>query len=343
MAAQGSPNEPRIFSHEDYTVGWVSALSSELAAAMLMLDERHEALPSQEKDTNTYVLGRMGKHNVVVACLPAGTYGTVSAATVAQNMARSFTSIRFGLMVGIGAGVPSKKHQVHLGDVVVGSPSGKNSGVVQYDFVRAEADGTLTPIGSLNRPPQILLTAVATLKAERLLGMKKIAPVINALDTENFEDPEEFGFPGAKFDRLFQPDYLHLDEGKPCEECDSTKVDPRSGDRPRLKNNEPAIHYGIVASGNQLVRNTALRARLRDEHYVCCIEMEAAGLMVEFPCLVVRGICDYADSHKNDQWQQYAALTAAVYAKHILSVVSPEQVKAELTVTKAMNVSPPEL
>lgn len=61
-----------------------------------------------------------------------------------------------------------------------------------------------------------------------------------------------------------------------------------------------------------------------------CFEMEAAGLMNDFPCLVIRGICDYADSHKNKTWQAYAAATAAACAKDILTIVPalPELVSA---------------
>jgi hypothetical protein len=46
--------------------------------------------------------------------------------------------------------------------------------------------------------------------------------------------------------------------------------------------------------------------------------MEAAGLMDGFPCLVIRGICDYADSHKSKNWQRYSAAAAAAYAKELL-------------------------
>ena len=49
--------------------------------------------------------------------------------------------------------------------------------------------------------------------------------------------------------------------------------------------------------------------------------MEAAGLMDQLPCLVIRGICDYCDSHKNKHWQGYAALAAAAYARDLLAVV----------------------
>jgi hypothetical protein len=84
---------------------------------------------------------------------------------------------------------------------------------------------------------------------------------------------------------------------------------------------DPFIHYGLIASGDQIMRHGATRERLRKELDVLCFEMEAAGLMDDFPCLVVRGICDYADSHKNKRWQGYAAATAAAYAKELLSVI----------------------
>src|SRR5215471_3106469 len=112
---------PRL-THQDYTVGWICALPSELTAAMALLDERHSALGQHAADVNSYTLGRMGQHNVVIAGLPAGQTGNNSAAIVAARMRSSFAGIRFGLMVGIGGGVPSKEHDIRLGDVVVSKP-----------------------------------------------------------------------------------------------------------------------------------------------------------------------------------------------------------------------------
>jgi nucleoside phosphorylase len=336
MSASNSSERPKKPDHRDYTVGWISALSLELSAAMLMLDEEHDPLACHAKDKNTYVFGRMGKHNIVIACLPEGSYGTISAASVAQDMVRSFGSIRFGLMVGIGAGIPSNQHQIRLGDIVVSTPTDIVGGVVQYDLGKTGGNGEFTRKGSLNKPPQVLLTAVAALKAKHRLGREKLGPLLKELQVEDFDNPEEFQHQGVEFDRLFQSDYLHPDNTDTCDSCDRSKVDPRPNDRPRPKNNEPAIHYGIIASGNQLIRHTALREQLRRDCNACCIEMEAAGLMDNFPCLVIRGICDYADSHKNDRWQQYAALTAAAYAKRLLSVISPEQVEVTPTVEDAV-------
>jgi hypothetical protein len=76
----------RSLSHHDYTVALVCALPLEMAAAQSMLDEIHPDLPTSSNDQNTYVLGRVRAHNVVIACLPSGVYGTTSAATVANQM-----------------------------------------------------------------------------------------------------------------------------------------------------------------------------------------------------------------------------------------------------------------
>ncbi|CEO59881.1 Putative WD domain-containing protein [Penicillium brasilianum] len=59
--------------------------------------------------------------------------------------------------------------------------------------------------------------------------------------------------------------------------------------------------------------------------------MEAAGLLNNFPCSVIRGICDYADSHKNKEWQGYAAAVAAAYAKELPLVVPTDQIATNPT------------
>lgn len=89
------------------------------------------------------------------------------------------------------------------------------------------------------------------------------------------------------------------------------------------------IHYGLIASANQLMKNGLVREKLATEHDILCFEMEAAGLMNHFPCLVVRGICDYSDSHKNKDWQGYAAMTAAAYTKDLLCRIVPSKIEQE--------------
>ncbi len=142
----------RRLRRDEYTVGWVCALPDELTAAQEMLDEEHHDLPPNSNDANIYTLGCIGEHNVVLACLPAGLLGIASAGSVAMQMKATFPAIRFGLMVGIGGGVPSKEVDIRLGDIVVSQPGKGHSGVVQYDFGKSTPSG-FKRTGFLNAPP----------------------------------------------------------------------------------------------------------------------------------------------------------------------------------------------
>jgi nucleoside phosphorylase len=97
------------------------------------------------------------------------------------------------------------------------------------------------------------------------------------------------------------------------------------------------VHYGVIASGNELIKSAAERDWLGEELGAKCIEMEAAGLMNQFPCIVIRGICDYADAHKNDMWQKYAAAVAAAFAKELLSVIQLTEVAITKRATDEMS------
>ncbi|KAL4740496.1 nucleoside phosphorylase domain-containing protein [Aspergillus similis] len=309
-----------MFRAEDYTVGWVSALPVELAAAAEMLDEEHPDLPHDPNDDNIYTLGRIGHHNVVIACLPTGRYGTASAATVAINMRAKFPNLQFGLMVGVGGGVPGTT-DIRLGDVVVSQPSGEHGGVVQYDAGTTTASGFIRK-GFLNGPPSILLNALSKLRANHLRHRSNVMEHLSVVDSL-----PRFQRVNAGPDKLFMSTYTH--EGGPtCETCREDHLVVRA---PR-ENQAVEIHYGTVASGNQVIRNGITRDQLSKElGGVLCFEMEAAGLMNGFPCLIVRGICDYCDTHKNKSWQPYAAAAAAAYVKDLLSVIpAAELVKAPM-------------
>lgn len=143
---------PRRLKVTEYTVGWVCALPIELAAAQVMLDEEHAAPPHDNHDPSLYTLGRIGSFNVVLTCLPAGQMGIGLAAAGATRMMFKFRSIRFGLMVGVGGGVPSAEGDIRLGDVVISQPFKQHGGVVQYDFGKTGRDGHMTRTGFLNTP-----------------------------------------------------------------------------------------------------------------------------------------------------------------------------------------------
>ncbi|XTI87088.1 kinesin light chain [Cenococcum geophilum] len=318
----------RRLRREEYTVGWVCALPVELAASQEMLDEEHEDLEQNENDNNLYALGQVGGHNIVLACLPAGQTGIGSAAVVATQLKATFKWIRFGLMVGIGGGVPSKE-DIRLGDVVVSQPYQGHGGVIQYDL------GKTTPnrferTGFLNSPPQILLSAVARMRANHLRRRSKLSEHVSKI-----QGLSEFIRDNAGPDVLYEASYEHVG-GHSCEACSAGQVVNR---QPR-KNNKIMIHHGTIASGNQVMRDGTTRDEVsRDFGGVLCFEMEAAGLMNSFPCLVVRGICDYADSHKNKRWQAYASVAAAACAKELLSVIPPADVAGTRTVEETIRAT----
>ncbi|KAL3441365.1 hypothetical protein BJX65DRAFT_255230 [Aspergillus insuetus] len=306
-------------TRDDYTAVWICALPLELAAACAMLDERHDPLPlgPDSRDTNNYILGRVGSHNTVVACLPYGVTGTVSAARVVNQMLATFKRIKFGLMLGIGGGAPSERHDIRLGDVVVGSPTGLFGGVVQYDFGKTVQRGRFQRTGMLNKPPEVLLTALSNLQARHLMEGHRVESALEEMVRKY--PPMTFRYARPAVDVLYRADYEHP-EGQPtCASCDAAMLVPRA---PRPSGvSQLRIHYGLIASGDQVVKHGQMRDQLREELDVLCFEMEAAGLVDSLPCLVIRGISDYADSHKNDVWQGYAAAAAAAYAKELMHVI----------------------
>ncbi|KAF3228983.1 hypothetical protein TWF192_004476 [Orbilia oligospora] len=302
---------------EDYTIGWICALPLELTAAIAVLDERHET-PERRQDNhddNTYVCGSIGKHNIVITCLPSGVYGVTSASNVVTKMRASFPFVKIGLMVGIGGGAPMlPQNDIRLGDVVVSEPVAGFGGVLQYDFGKTVQSGKFVQHGVLNKPPGVFLKTISKMKSECISGR---AYEFNDIATDVLENgilPEEFRRPPNSSDRLFQSNYDHPEENGSCDDCDTTLLVDR---KPRVRN-EAHLHYGLIASGNQVMKHGLTRDKLSREKGVLCFEMEAAGLMDELPSLVVRGICDYCDSHKNKRWQHYAALVAAAFARELL-------------------------
>jgi nucleoside phosphorylase len=304
-------------THQDYQIGIICALALEKAAVEAMLDEEHPRLKNKEHDANDYTLGRIRAHNVAIACLPAGLLGNGPAATVARDMVRSFP-IKFCLMVGIGGGVCSKRADVRLGDVVVSQPEGIHGGVVQWDFGKREKGGVFRRTGTLNKPPYALLHALQSMKTrhfkegDRLQESLLMMPPFMA---------KTFRYQGAEQDQLFEAAYDHEGDDT-CDQCDVQRVVARL---PRT-NSAPRIHYGNIASGNEVMKDGVTRDKIAQDEEVICFEMEAAGLMDNFPCLVIRGICDYADSHKNKIWQPYAAATAAALARELLSFIGEQEV-----------------
>ncbi|GFF52755.1 ankyrin repeat and protein kinase domain-containing protein 1 [Aspergillus udagawae] len=247
-----------------------------MAAARAMLDDVHEAIPRDAEDSNTYVLGSIKQHNIVIACLPAAQYGTNNAANVMTNMKRTFSAIRAGLLVGIGGGVPSKA-DVRLGDVVVGTR------VMQYDLGKVVRNGQLRRTAIPRIPHHLLGTAVSALRSKHELNPSRV-PSILRLKLEGHLNTVAQG---------------------------------------------PQIDFSTRR--NQVMRSGTTRDNVAQELDVICFETEAAGLMDILPCLPIRGICDYLDSHKSKEWQRYAAATAAAYARELLEELPVAKAHAKFT------------
>lgn len=341
--------------HSDqYTVGWIAALPIERSAAVAMLDAKHgppEDFHQKHGDSNSYTWGSIGKHNVVIALLPTGVYGTTSAATTAASLASSFPRIRIGLLVGIGGAIATPEatngHDIRLGDVAISLPNGISGGVIQYDLGKATSTGQKHQAvgwqrkGVLNRPPDVLLKALAALQSDHMMRDTDVPEILSkALQRypKMLSSQPGFKHQGFENDRLFPAAYDHVG-GPDCSACIADAEVPRT----KRSTDYPEFHYGTILSGNTLVKSAAARDSIvkdvgGDENCIC-FEMEAAGLMDNFPCLVIRGICDYADSHKNDRWQQYAAATAAAYAKELLQYVHSQDLQGVSTLEDVLGNS----
>ncbi|GKT65304.1 LOW QUALITY PROTEIN: G-protein beta WD-40 repeats containing [Colletotrichum tofieldiae] len=317
----------------DYTIGWICAISTEYVAARSFLDSVHD--PPEyvaPHDSNEYTLGQMGKHNVVIAVLPDAEYGLSTASAVAKGMLNSFPNIRAGLMVGIAGGAPTRNpgHDIRLGDIVVSSPRDGYGGVFQYDFGKLVQGQSFQPTRFLNQPPDVLRAAVTGLKAEfEERGHRLDGDIKEALEKRP-RLRSKYSRPSPETDRLFLS-HITLDPSNPIENPGPELLvsrEPRSDDE-----DNPAVFYGLIASANQLMKDAHTRDQLAADKGVLCFEMEAAGLINHFPCLVIRGICDYSDSHKNKDWQGYAAMTAAAYAKALVCRVQRTRLENETKLT----------
>ena len=314
----------RLLKREDYTVAWLCALApSEAVAAAIMLDEEHEELPQEGNDENSYTYGSIKGHNVVIACMPPGQPGKVSASRMVQSLPTSFPNLKIELFVGIGGGIPcdpptdDAKRDIHLGDVVVGWPEETGApAVVQYDLVR---DTGLVKewLSVMDKPKRRFLSALGKMLTARVRG-RDFFP--SHLDRFAQAKVKNFDHPGSDKDTLYQSTCEHAGSAT-CEDCDSTKVVKRESRQ------EPVFHQGTIASGDKVVKDAKLRDEIRRHcHGAKCVEMEAAGITDQTHCLVIRGIADYADTHKNQVWQPYAAATAAAFARELLLTIQPSAV-----------------
>lgn len=293
-------------------IGIVTALEKEYAAMSVMLDAAQEYFAPGSGAGRRYLRGTVpatsgGQHTVVVAL--SLDMGNNASAIRTSRMLDHFPAMRHVLLVGMAGGVPNPKKaedHVRLGDVVVSD----RNGVVQYDLGKEQLDAATGEINFIIRTPPRppgaeLLEAARLMRAGELRGER---PWLKGL--ERAKDLPNSARPGAETDVLYDT----LDQTK----CFDHPLDPQ-----RVLN-QPRVFLGAIGSADRVLKNPILRDALRDQYGVKAIEMEGSGVadatwQLERSYLVVRGICDYCDTKKNDVWQEYAAGVAAAYTRGLLA------------------------
>jgi nucleoside phosphorylase len=300
--------QPREIRPEEVTVAIFCALIEEAVAMELSFDEELECRTSNER--YTYTFGCIGEHPTVIA--QPNDVGTVNASNLAAYVSHDFRNLRFALMVGVGGGIPSKENDIRLGDIAVSKAKSGHPAVLPYDFVKYEMDNKRILKGTLNKPHPILQSADIQVQKDEILDRSQLQANLDFIKKKNhrYRHPETI-------DTLYDSTFCHVEVGKDCSACEKSSS-KKTVERSEIREG-PRVHRGLILSGNGVVKDPNERHRLcLDYHEALCFEMEAAGIMDEIPCLVIRGICDYCDTHKQDGWHYYASAVAAAYAKTIL-------------------------
>jgi nucleoside phosphorylase len=305
---------------QQYTVALICPLSIELTAARLMLDGEHKTPRLNTKDDdNTYTCGSINGHNVVIASLPQWHNGPISASHLINPLTRSFPNLRATLLVGIGGGIPQKNvasdssDDIHLGDVVVGWDGDKRQAVIHWE------SRSILP-----QPDRRILNMLTKLVSNCDIGETTFPEHLKRCTQHSFAK-SKFAYPGLRNDKLYEPNHHHVAaRGSPCDACGSDRIVRRE----ERKAEEFQLHFGTIACVDRVVDDPERRDKIRDEVDAVCVEMEAAGILGRQNCLVIRGISDYADSHKNEVWKGYAAATAAAVVREILYIMDPGEVNS---------------
>lgn len=326
---------------DDFEIAIITALPLEYDAVADIFDgfwnDDGDIYGRAEGDQNTYTTGWIGQHNVVLAI--CSDIGKVNATSVAASCSASFTRIRLAFLVGVCGVVPqtSNGDEIVLGDVIIGDR------VVPYDIGRRFPDGMKLesdrfPCNTSGKS-HTLRRFMATMQTVRYRGLvSKRAREHMRMAQDGSPDKYRSLIPSE--DRLFPPEYRHKHQvpgdcqtcysctaaSEPvclialtstCEDlgCDEGRLVPRQ----RLAVNQSLeVHWGTFASADSVLKSAEDRDWIARKHEAIGFEMEATGICDIFPCIIIKGACDYADAHKNKKWQNYAAITAACVMKALL-------------------------
>ncbi|KAJ4854324.1 uncharacterized protein T069G_11303 [Trichoderma breve] len=291
----GMPSDDQPCCREDFHVAIICTLPLEYDAVSLVFDqfwdEDGDSYGRAHGDTNTYTTGQIGKHNVVLVLLP--------------NM-------------GTGA------DEILLGDVVISKTVIQHTLGRQYPNKFVAKD---TVYDSLGRPNKDVRTLIASFETERRRRQlrQKAGQYLRDLQSAAIKERHRcsYRYPGVGEDKLFAASYRHKHRASQkckctqetnglCEEAAQALCSTLMCDEGQL------IFVGCVASGDTVMKSGEHRDRIAGQRDIMAFEMEGAGIWDEVSCVIVKGVCDYADSHKNKVWQPFAAATAASVMKAML-------------------------
>lgn len=332
-----SPRRPSRRS--GFEIAIICALPIEADAIDALFDNHWDddgpAYDKANGDLNAYSTGSIGRHNVVLAHMPG--IGIGNASIVASHCRWSFPNIKLAIITGVCGAVPynpAGNQEIILGDVII------STGVIQYDLGQRRPDEFQrkdTLLDSLGRPNAEIRGLLQKLQGIRCRNelSTKIQKYLQVLRKE----PElQAVSPGASKDWLFKSSYRHVQDGQLCDgHCSPDQLILRDRLNERADETPPApkVHFGLVASGDTILKSAEHRDVVARRDGVLGFEMEGAGVWENFPCVVIKGACDYADSHKSKVWQRYAAATAAACTKAFLDQWVPSVVPLVATISSS--------
>ncbi|KAJ3490636.1 hypothetical protein NLG97_g5746 [Lecanicillium saksenae] len=324
----------------EFRIAIICALPREADPVTLLFDEfwddDGDVFGRAKGDTNTYITGRLGIHDVVLVTAPA--MGTANAASTATCLRLSFPEVKLALLIGVCGGIPKVDgRDVFLGDVVISRTLFQFDYGRQYPGYFAVKKSVDDSLGRANKEIRSLLASVEMEFGRRRLETRAQFHLKSLQEAAIREGRRaKYFYPGMSKDRLYMPTYRHQHQTS-CASCCSgsspicevaTKAaceDLGCSDAYLVKRVRPggdgdnlALYIGHLGSGNTVMKSGQDRDRMSAEHGIIAFEMEGAGAWDEIPCIVVKGICDFSDSHKNKVWQDYAAATAAAVSKALL-------------------------
>ncbi|KAL3455122.1 purine and uridine phosphorylase [Aspergillus heterothallicus] len=315
QAPSASPprRQPREIKPEEIKVAIFCTRIEDLIAVLYSLDEELVCYfpPNPASCKYVFAYGRIANYNVIIA---RGIHtGPIQAAQVAATVSFLFPHIRHAISVGTAGGIPSAA-DVRLGDIAVSVPGKDHPGVIQYDAGRFEDDGfELDEEAYFDPPPPELLRAVGAVWQAENSEKGTLKGILSEIISKS-----SFYRPTAE-DILFDADFHHVNPGAGCGACLAKRRAAVVHRWPPRRGQMPVVHRGLILSGGVVVKHPNYRNTLRRGYKdALCFETEAAGIMDEIPCIVVRGISNYADTHKQDDWREFAAAASAAYCKALL-------------------------